>query len=236
MTTGRMKTIGVLGGLGPQATMDLEARVHRVAQGLLPPKFNSGYPPMVVLYVRHPAPLMDESGKPLQPLRPDPRLLQAAKGLGLVADFLIIASNSVHVFVKEIEEASGRKVLSMIDLALEEVRRRGWRRIGVLGYGDPVVYTAPLGRLGIPFEIAPPEMRDALDRAIVRLIEGRDDAASAAAARAAVEELRAKRADGIILGCTEIPLLLRHDAAAEADDLLNPAALLAEAAVRTAIE
>src|SRR5262245_30993925 len=40
-----MKTIGVLGGLGPQATMDFEARVHRVAQRLIPPDKNCGYPP-----------------------------------------------------------------------------------------------------------------------------------------------------------------------------------------------
>ena len=235
-----MKTIGVLGGLGPQATMDFEARVHRAAQRLLPPKFNSGYPPMVVLYVRHPAPLMDESGAPLRPPRPDPRLLQEAKALGLMADFLVIASNSVHVFQADIEAASGRKVLSMIDVALEEVQRRSWRRVGVLGYGDPVVYTARMDRLGLGFEVAEPSTRAALDAAIVRLIEGRTDAssdtssdASSDAAHAAVQELRAKRVDGIILGCTEIPLLLRD--AAEAQDLLNPAQFLAEAAVRAAI-
>jgi aspartate/glutamate racemase len=63
-------------------------------------------------------------------------------------------------------------------------------------------------------------------------LEGRD-VASPDAAHAAVQELRAKRVDGIILGCTEIPLLLRDDA--EAQDLLNPAQFLAEAAVRAAI-
>jgi aspartate racemase len=47
-----MKTIGVLGGLGPQATMDFEQRIHRVAQQLIPPLGNSGYPPMVVYYCR----------------------------------------------------------------------------------------------------------------------------------------------------------------------------------------
>ena len=40
--------------------------------------------------------------------------------------------------------------------------------------------------------------------------------------------------DGVILGCTEIPLLL--GLAADAPDLLNPAALLAEAAVRHALD
>ena len=49
-----MKTIGVLGGLGPQATMDFEERIHTVSQQLIPQHGNSGYPPMVVYYYRHP--------------------------------------------------------------------------------------------------------------------------------------------------------------------------------------
>ena len=43
-----MKTIGVLGGLGPQATVDFEVRVHREAQRWIPPRMNGGYPPMIV--------------------------------------------------------------------------------------------------------------------------------------------------------------------------------------------
>ena len=55
VTAGKvMKTIGVLGGLGPQATMDFEARVHRVAQRLSRRSYNGGYPPMVVYYFRQP--------------------------------------------------------------------------------------------------------------------------------------------------------------------------------------
>ena len=46
--------------------------------------------------------------------------------------------------------------------------------------------------------------------------------------------LRATPVDGVVLGCTEIPLLLGE--AAEATDLVSPAALLAEAAVRFAID
>ena len=45
-----MKTIGILGGLGPQATMDLEMHIHNISQQLIPKEKNSGYPPMVVQY------------------------------------------------------------------------------------------------------------------------------------------------------------------------------------------
>jgi aspartate racemase len=229
-----MKTIGVLGGLGPQATMDFEARVHRVAQRFIPPSYHRGYLPMVIYYYRHAPVLLTEEGKPLPPYRPDPRLLEAAKRLGSLADFLVITSNTPHLFQAEIEQAAGCKVLSMIDTTLEEVRRRTWKRVGVLGLVDPVFYTRPLGQLGIACETMNPGSRGALDKAIFRLMEGRDDAESAAAAQGAVATLRARGVDGVILGCTEIPLLLRESA--DAADLINPAQLLSEAAVRAAVQ
>jgi aspartate racemase len=228
-----MKTIGVLGGLGPQATMDFEARVHRVAQRLIPANQNRGYPTMVVYYCRHPPVLLTDEGKPQMPIRADPRLLEAARRLGSLSDFLVIPSNGTHLVHAEVEQAAGRKVLSIIEGTLEEVRRRGWKRLGILGLGQPVVYTRPLEQLGIECETADAETRAALDQAIFRVMEGRDDAESAAAARGAVASLRAGGIDGVILGCTEIPLLLRESA--EAEDLIDPAQLLAEAAVRAAM-
>jgi aspartate racemase len=231
-TGGDMKTIGVLGGLGPQATMDFEARVHRAAQRLIPPDKNRGYPPMVVYYFRHSPALLTAEGQPMVPHRPDPRLFEAARRLGSLADFLVIASNGVHLLHAEIERAAGRKVLNMIEATLAEVRRRGWRRVGVLTLSRPVVYTRPLARDRIAYETLDADVQAALDAAIFRVMEGRDDAGSAAARRA-VSALRTRGVDGLILGCTELPLLLREDT--EAEDLINPGQLLAEAAVKLAL-
>ena len=128
-----MKTIGVLGGLGPQATMDFEQRVHRVAQRLIPQRNNSGYPPMVVFNVRHPPILLGEDYRPVIPIQTDPRLLEAAKRLGRVADFLVITANGPHSLQEEIEAAAGRKILSMIDVTLAEVANKGWGKVGLLG-------------------------------------------------------------------------------------------------------
>lgn len=228
-----MKTIGVLGGLGAQATMDFEARVHRVAQRLIPQRQNSGYPPMFVCYYRHPPVLLNADFSPRLPVQPDPRLLEAAKQIGTNADFLVVTSNGAHMIQQQIERASGRKVLSMIDATLDEIRRRGWKKIGVLGFGEPSVYTKPLGETKIKYETIDGALLARLDAAIMKVMEGRDDTESAATAHEAVKTLRARKVDGIILGCTEIPLLLGENAA-EAD-LINPAQLLAEAAVKYAI-
>src|SRR5690349_15407480 len=100
-----MKTIGVLGGFGPQATMEFEQRVHQVAQQLIPPQRNGGYPPMVVHYSRHPPVLLDSAGLPYRPPQPDPRLLAAARALGQLADFMVITSNGLHALQPALEQA-----------------------------------------------------------------------------------------------------------------------------------
>ena len=228
-----MKTIGVIGGLGPQATMDFEQRIHRVAQGRIPPHGNQGYPPMVVLYHRRPPVVVNDDSTPRLPLTLDPGLLDAARTIGASADFLVILANLPHLFQPEIERASGREVLSMIDVTLEAVRARGWRRIGAVGLGLPTIYTDRFAALGLTAETLTAEQRVPLDRAIIGLIEGRDTDASRQHAHDAVATLRDRGVDGIILGCTEIPLLLGP--AADAPDLVSPAQLLAEAAVARAI-
>jgi aspartate racemase len=232
-----MKTIGVIGGLGPQATMDFEARVHAVSQELIPQSANSGYPPMVVYYHRSAPFVTDEEHRPVLPLQLEPRLTEQLGKLGQMADFIVITANGPHAFRDRIEEATGRKVLSMIEVTLQEVQRRGWRRLGVLGLGEPVVYTTQLDRIGLPYETLSGEaggLRDRLDRAIVSYMAGQSGPESTSVALEAVDTLRARDVDGTILGCTEIPLLLGD--LARAPDLVNPGQLLAEAAVRFALE
>jgi aspartate racemase len=229
-----MKTIGVLGGLGPQATMDFETRVHSVSQRLIPPMANSGYPPMVVYYHRNAPFRHNEDGSSAEPLQLDPHLVGVLEKLGSLADFLVITANGPHILREAIQEASGLKVLSMVDLALQDVDKRGWRKVGVLGLGVPHVYLEPLGRTGIESVTIPADLRERLDRAIRALMEGRENEQDRRAALDAVEYLRSAGVEGTILGCTEIPLLLREHS--QADDLINPGELLAEAAVRCAIE
>jgi aspartate racemase len=227
-----MKTIGILGGLGPQATIDLEMRLHRAAQQLIPPMQNSGYPPIIVQYYRHPV-LLTKEHQPVFPWQPDPRLLQVAKKLGPQVDFLLIPSNGVHLFQKEIEEAAGRKIVSMIDATLEEVKKRKWQKVGVLGFMTPRVYTNRLKELNIEFETIDDTLQEKLNRAIMRVMEGRENGEDQAIALQAIEDLRNKMVDGIIPGCTELPFLLGKQM--EAGDVLNPSQLLAEAALKFAL-
>ena len=135
-----MRTIGVLGGIGPQATVDFERRVHRVAQGLLPQHGNTGYPPLVTVYMRHAPVRVDAEALPVRPLELDPRLLDAARRLGEWAELIAIPSNTPHFFLEEIRRASGSTVVSMIDVTIDALRAGGTSVVGLVGLGIPQIY------------------------------------------------------------------------------------------------
>lgn len=228
-----MKTIGVLGGFGPEATMVFERQVLQFARDLVPPKFNQGYPPMVTVHLRHPPVLLEDEAPPQHRPRIDPRVLDTAQRLGQWSDFLVIVANTPHLFVGEIAEAAGCEVLSMVDLVVEEIRARAADRVGLLGLGIPLAYVDRFEAEGIEYRTAPDPVIRQLDDAILRTLELSTTDIHRQAAHAAVGALRVEDADPIVLGCTEIPLLLSDDAGAP--DLIDPGLLLAEAAVRKAI-
>src|SRR5205807_5849762 len=135
---------------------------------------NSGYPPMVVWYHRHAPVVMADDGSVVSPMQGDPRLLEAAAQLGRWADFLAIPCNSAHVAQAAIADAAGCPVLSMVDLVVHDVARRGWKTVGVLGFsGPPRVYLEPLAAQGIMCEAVDQERQAGLDAAIRAGMGGR---------------------------------------------------------------
>jgi aspartate racemase len=177
---------------------------------------------------------MGADGRPAVPREIDPGMVEAARWLGKAVDFLVVPCNAAHVGIDALREAAGCPVLSMIDITIGDIERRGCRRVGVTGFaGAPAVYVEPLRARGIAVATLDDRAQAAVDAGIHAVAEGRNGAAETTAARAAVAALRGANVDGIVLGCTEIPLMLREED--EAPDLISPLALLAEEAVRLAI-
>ena len=71
--------------------------------------------------------------------------------------------------------------------------------------------TPQRGRESIETELVDEHLGKEMDRAILNLMEGKHEGSGLRAAVAAVENVQAKNVDGVILGCTEIPLLVDPD-------------------------
>jgi aspartate racemase len=149
------------------------------------------------------------------------------------AELLVICSNTMHAMAEDVERSAGVKLLHIADPTGEAIRAAGFVRVGLLGTAFTMEREFYRSRLEQTFalEVIVPE---AEDRAVVHriiyeeLVVGRIEAASRAAYAGVMARLAARGAQAIILGCTEIMLLVRAEDASV--PLFDTTTLHAEAA------
>lgn len=131
------------------------------------------------------------------------------------ADFLMICCNTMHRMAGEVEKAAGLPLLHIADPLGEAIRRDGFQRVGLIGS----VHTMEDGRIisdrlarKFGLEVLTPDEADrhTLHRIIIEeLCRGNFNDASRAVCTAIMEKMVSRGAQGVILGCTEFPILLK---------------------------
>jgi aspartate racemase len=154
------------------------------------------------------------------------------------ADFVVICTNTMHRMAAEVQAAIGIPLLHIADPTAERIRAAGLRRVGLLGTAFTMEQDFYKGRLveqhGLEVLVPEPEDRALVHRVIYEeLVQGRAEPASRDAYRAVIARLVGRGAEAVILGCTEIMLLVRPEDSAV--PLFDTTALHAEAAVERAI-
>src|SRR5262249_5677973 len=131
-----------------------------------------------------------------------------------------------------------RPWLHIAEVVTEAARERGFRRLGLTGTRWLVaseVYPGALAAQGLGFVRPSDEDRDAIHRIIMEeLVPGVIRPDSVVFLRAAIARLRDAGCDAVVLGCTELPLVL--DDGTSPLPVLDSTRLLARAALRRAIE
>ncbi|TPG10415.1 aspartate/glutamate racemase family protein [Sphingomonas oligophenolica] len=160
---------------------------------------------------------------------------QAERG---AADFLLLCTNTMHKLVPEIEAAVTIPLLHIVDPAAAAIRGRGYARVGLLGTAftmEERFYRARLEGFGIEVLVPDADDRRTVHDIIYReLVRGVIDDASRDAYRGVIARLVARGAEGIVLGCTEIMLLVGPGDSAV--PLFDTTTLHAESAVDRALD
>ena len=130
------------------------------------------------------------------------------------ADFLIICTNTMHKMADEVEAAIGIPLLHIADATAETIKSQGLTKIGLLGTKFTMEEDFYRGRLvekhGLEVLIPAAEDREIVHRVIYdELVLGEIKPESREAYKKIIEKLIAAGAQGIILGCTEIGLLVK---------------------------
>jgi aspartate racemase len=163
-------------------------------------------------------------------------LSSTRKAAQVGAAFAICPDNTVHQAFDFVEPETPIPWLHIGRVVAEEAGRRGFRRLGVLGTRylmEGPVYPSALRPTGITAVTPQPAERARIDAIIMEeLVNGRFLDASRAYLHEVIAALGARGCDAVVLGCTEIPLIVEGDAAPL--PTLDSTRLLARAALREA--
>ena len=202
-----MTTVGVVGGLGPESTIDYYRRILEAWE-----RVDSSTAPSIVidsLDVQRALRLVASDRAALTDY-----LLASLRRLAAAgADFAAMTANTAHIVFDELAAQSSIPLVSIVETCAEEARRRGLRRLLLLGTRftmDAAFYPEVCARYGLTV-LTPNEADRAWvhERYIGQLLKGDFREETRRELTSLVERFRdEERIDGVILGGTELPLLL----------------------------
>jgi aspartate racemase len=227
------KRIGILGGMSPESTVEYYQYITRTYTERYG---DYAYPEVLIYSVSFQSyvdwPEQDRWDLVARGLSEAACRLEAA---GI--DVLLIATNTMHRVIDEVRSSIAVPVLSLLDVVADAVLAHGMRTVGLLGTRftmEDGFYQDALSHRGIAVLVPGEEERAFVNRVIYgELVAGQIREASRAGYVAIIDELAGRGAEGVILGCTEIPLLVREE---DVDlPLLDTTVLHAEAALQFAL-
>lgn len=206
-----MKTIGLIGGLSWQSTLTY----YRLLNDAVGDRLGGHHSADMRIWSGdfepvHQAQLKDDHdwiGS---------ELADAGKGLAEAgADLLVIASNTCHRYAGQIETVAGIPVVHIIDATAARIASSDMTKVLLLGTDYTMsgeFYTGYIDRFGIECIVPRPDERTEVHRIIFdELVHGEIRQDSKTELLGIIERSAAQGAEGVILGCTELGLILDEE-------------------------
>jgi aspartate racemase len=199
-----MKTIGIMGGMGPMATVDLMKKIILAT----PASKDQEHIPMLV---DNNSQIPDRTKAIMgQGASPAPEMVKTAKRLMMAgADFIIIACNTAHYFLPEILPQISIPVLSIIDVTTNSALEKGFKSVGLLATTGTVstgLYQKKLEARGIQCITPPTDKQHLIDDMIYQGVKANNENYDTRAVKELLAEMQNAGAEAFILGCTEVPV------------------------------
>jgi aspartate racemase len=164
-------------------------------------------------------------------------LASAEKLARIGADFLVCPDNTIHQALPFVEPRSPLPWLHIADVVAREAAERGFRRLAITGTKwlvESEVYPQKLTARGLEFLRPTGEEREQMNQFIMdELVYGVTTQQAIAYFQQAIGRMKGEGCDAVVLGCTEIPLIM-NDANSPLPTL-DSTRLLARAALRRAV-
>lgn len=220
-----MSAIGILGGMGPQASNKLYELLIKGTQNYTPAAVDDDYPEIVLLNVPVPNFISDKSELPnaKQMLIERTKLLEQA---GCTVNG--IACNTAHILLPELQAATKVPFLAIPKLVATKIKTAGYKRVGLLATPTTLNSTLYDEALAGVAEIVRPDttFAEEIERYIYKQLNDTLTERERQQFRRQVKTFKeANNLDTIILGCTELPLVY---GAVDTDSVIDTLQVLAD--------
>ncbi|WP_461863489.1 aspartate/glutamate racemase family protein [Thermococcus sp.] len=202
-----MKKIGIIGGMTPESTSYYYRKYIEISRERFEPYV---YPELIIYSINFREfwanPKGWEGRKEI--------LINAARALERAgAELIAMSANTPHKVFPDVQKAVGVPMVSIIDAVAEEVRRRGLKRVLLLGTKTTMssdFYVSALRRSGLEVLVPREEEQDRLNEIIFNELAFDNLKNKAWIAELIEKYAREEKIEGVILGCTELPLAIKH--------------------------
>jgi aspartate racemase len=206
-----MKTIGMIGGTGWLSTLEYYRLINQETN-----KWLGGLNSAKIILTSFNYAEIDLLNKKEDHAGVYKLVLDSAQKLKKAsADFIVICANTLHQYADELEKVIGLKIVHIADATAKEVRKKGLSKIGLLGTKFTMemdFYTRRLSESGIESLVPPKFKREFIHNAIMNeLLKEEFKAETKDKFLNIINDLEQQGAQGIVLGCTEIPLLIKQE-------------------------
>jgi len=202
--------LGILGGMGPQATIDLQQKILNLTVA----QRDSEH--MRVFVDNHPQ-IPDRIGAILRNTQsPAPAIQESMDKLATIgAGCIVIPCISAHYFLSQITIPKEVCFLDMLEIAAEACAiRHAGKKVGVLctvGTAQSGLFTRYLERFSVPSIYPQEDDQNKVGQLILDVKAGLDLTPVAASLRAIAAEMTGRGAEYFVLACTEIPIIHGHE-------------------------
>ena len=205
-----MKVIGLIGGMSWNSSLEY----YRLINELVSRKLGGLHSARLVLYSLD----FEEIERAQQESRWEDAadiLAKAAIALKQAgADFLVICTNTMHKVSDKVGESAGLPILHIVDTTGNAIREQGLSKVGLLGTRFVMAEQFYQDRLKKRFDIevvVPAEDEQAVVHRVIydELCRGKVRDLDRQSCLQVIDKLTKRGAEGIVLGCTELPLLIR---------------------------
>lgn len=228
----KKKIIGVLGGMGPESTAIFYHELIIQCQKQYGAKYDEDYPEIFIYNLPIPD-VVDGLKKPEKTLQV---LVKGAKKLESIGvDFIVMPCNTANYFYGDIKKEISIPFLSITEETAKKIKSNQYNKVGLLATRTTIkykIYNKDFDKFGIGLIV--PDKQEKITNIILNILAGKKLDKDREELKKIIEKLKDNGAETIIIGCTDIPILLKQE---DVDiKIFDTVEILAESAIKFAVK